>query len=449
MAIQRVKPLTIRDVERRWMMAYGTGDTALAAQEIITTSDQKRLWRGDGTLLSGGVDHDTVATVADLSTLYLLPSCTRGVWPGDTAWVTAAGCEYRCVSGANATAVWRAVGAGTGAAGTATFSGISGAPGDNAALVAAFAAANHGHAIAGVAGLQSALDGKQASISNSATLAKIGEADGAPTWNGSAWPGGEGSDIGDLLGFDWRVRVERSGGAMTTDSLTYAADLIAALRTAGLLPKIMRLDAWLGADLAAATTPLIDRLARGTALFGMLESHFSESSGMTFDATNYLSSRYYPSELGLGTNGGLGWWEGVATVSGNVEPIGSTDSGGANRFLLDLRSGTPGGFRWGSPGNVTQPGPGRAAAHYYGQRSSATSRVLYRDGASIATNTTSDAASGASAAPIALGARNYAGTYYPWTGRSKAAYLTRGTFTDAEVAAMHTALAAFVAATGR
>lgn len=114
MAIQRVKPLTIRDVERRWMLAHGTGDTALAAQEIVTTSDQRRLWRGDGTLLSGGVDHGTIAAVADLATLYLLPACTRGVWPGDTAFVTAAGCEYRCISGNNATAVWRAVAVGGG-----------------------------------------------------------------------------------------------------------------------------------------------------------------------------------------------------------------------------------------------------------------------------------------------------------------------------------------------
>jgi len=134
--IQRVKPLTVRDVERAWMVAHGTGDTALAAQEIVTTSNQKRLWRGDGTLLSGGVDHGTVATEAALATIYLLPSCTRGVWPGDTAFVSAAGCEYRCISGANATAVWRAVGAGVVAGTTATFAGLSGAPGDNAALAA-------------------------------------------------------------------------------------------------------------------------------------------------------------------------------------------------------------------------------------------------------------------------------------------------------------------------
>lgn len=111
--VQRVKPLTIRDVRRRWMMAYGTGDTALAAQEIVTTSDQRRLFRGDGTLLSGGVDHGSVATEAALATIYLLPSCTRGVWPNDTAFVAASGCEYRCISGSNATAVWRAVGGGS------------------------------------------------------------------------------------------------------------------------------------------------------------------------------------------------------------------------------------------------------------------------------------------------------------------------------------------------
>lgn len=179
------------------MVQHGTGEQAIGAQELVTTSDQHRLFRRD-TYLSP-IDHGSVDTVSALSTLYLLPSCTRGVWPADTCWVASQGCEYRCISGSNATAVWRAVGAGQGAAGTATWGGIVGdieAQTDIGAVLAGKADSTHGHEMSAVAGLAAALGGKWATPANAAVLADLGDSSGTLTYRGSAVTGGGAAYVG-------------------------------------------------------------------------------------------------------------------------------------------------------------------------------------------------------------------------------------------------------------
>ena len=87
-----------------------SGQVAILPHELIRTTDG-RVYHWTGTALeitSAPVHHGTVADVAALDGIHLLPSCTRGVHPGDTAYVTAAGCEYRVASGVNATATWSA-----------------------------------------------------------------------------------------------------------------------------------------------------------------------------------------------------------------------------------------------------------------------------------------------------------------------------------------------------
>lgn len=117
--VQRVKPLMLPEWQRQLALSTGSGLTAtdgttviLDAQELATTSDEARLWRGDGTYLSGTVDHGNVASATEMAAIYLQSSCTRGVHPGDTCWRSDLNVEHRCISGHNATAVWRAVGAG-------------------------------------------------------------------------------------------------------------------------------------------------------------------------------------------------------------------------------------------------------------------------------------------------------------------------------------------------
>ena len=87
-----------------------SGQVTIRPHELIRTTDGRVYhWTGAAMeITSAPVHHGTVADVAALDGIYLLPSCTRGVHPGDTAYVTASACEYRVTSGINATAVWSA-----------------------------------------------------------------------------------------------------------------------------------------------------------------------------------------------------------------------------------------------------------------------------------------------------------------------------------------------------
>lgn len=446
--IQRVKPLTIRDARRRWMMAYGTDEQSLAGQEIVTTSDQKRLWRGDGTMLSGGVDHGTVATEAALATIYLLPSCTRGVWPGDTAWVTSAGCEYRCISGSNAAATWR----------------------PSIELPSSMPPSAHGHSVGDVTGLGPLLAGKSTFIGDFAAITPLLEADapvGAvatisadslvllcvsyPSNTTDAWvswsstPAEEPAALTD----EWVARATAAGGTYTSAELGIYLNLLTSLQVGGVLAKMRRLDGWLGTNLAARITPLIDSLNRGVTNHGLVDADFSDSTGVTFAAdTGYLDTYTAPSLLGTGGCGGLGWWPSEAYSAGEEEPIGCANASD-HRYFLDLR-GSFVAFRWGSNTYAAQTSSQvRSGDDYYGQRSSASSRALYKNGGLLVENNQNDTTTIESSRSIVLGGADYNGRFYQWVGRCKVAYMTDGTLTPAEITSLHNALAAFVAATGR
>ncbi len=86
------------------------GQVTILPHELIRTTDG-RVYHWTGTALeivSAPVHHGTAADVSALDGIYLLPTCTRGVHTGDTAYVTASACEYRVTAGINATAVWAA-----------------------------------------------------------------------------------------------------------------------------------------------------------------------------------------------------------------------------------------------------------------------------------------------------------------------------------------------------
>lgn len=474
MSIARITPI-VGSLYALMRQALGLNvATPLGAQELSCTvaPDRRLVVLGHDPIAGFARDHGTVADDAAMLALHTLDSITlltepTFVAPGDSCLRTDdPGWRWHCIANhGKALSDWERRPLAGALAGLSTE--IAGAQPLDADLTAIAAQGVSAWGLtrmadSGATAAKNALSITRADITDASAAGrnllalepsstpKIAQLNPDGTWTPIDVPSGGGTSTVDPCVFDWQLRVERIGGIMTVQSVGLATVLITALRDSDVYPHMRLLYLGLGGNLVAGTTPLIDRLGRGSTLVGMSESHFSESTGITFDGTNYIRSGYYPSDLGSGGNGGMGWWEGAATESGNVEPMGCADDGnGSNRFVLDVRTGAAGGFRWGATGNVTQPGPGRAAAHYYGQRSSATSRVLYRDGVSIATNSTSDAASGASAQPIALGAGNYGGTYYPWTGRCKLAYLTDGTLSAEQVAALHTALADFVAAIGR
>lgn len=242
----------------------------------------------------------------------------------------------------------------------------------------------------------------------------------------------------------WARLVEVGGGGLTSASLDVASALHAALAAESFFSKIVYLLPLLGTGIAAARVPLIDTLGVGPAAnTGFLNADFGEATGLAnpAEAAKLFDTGIRPSQLGVARNGGIGWWENnYAAASAGVEPIGSYSPSGAERFVVDLRSSIE-SFRWGVAANGASRGVAASNGHYYGQRSGLTARDLFRNGALIGTSTVSDAAAEANPRTIYIMAVNAAATAY-WRGRCACAYLTNGTLTSSEIAALHTILSA-------
>lgn len=258
----------------------------------------------------------------------------------------------------------------------------------------------------------------------------------------------------------WVEGVQAAGGTFGTYSIARAARLLVQLHAASYYSKIVYFLPLLGGDLTAARMPLIDTLGTGIAgTAGFVEADFSEATGLQGDGTSkYLQTNILPSAIGTGSNGGLGYWENnVAFTGTSVAPIGAYPRVGPSyyEYNLQLRSASR-RFGWGATANVATTGTGAGVnAHYYGQRSASTSRELFQDGVSIATDTSSDSATG-----IGLITLRVMGAYDPgdggapngyfWGGRCACAYLTDGTLTSGEVAELHTLLDTYlITPTGR
>lgn len=252
----------------------------------------------------------------------------------------------------------------------------------------------------------------------------------------------------------WRDRAIAAGGTFTDDSITWADELIIALKATDYGGKVVWLLPLLGDNLATARVPLRDTLGVGIATnTAFVDADFSEATGLQGNgSTKYLDSLIVPASIGSGNNGGLGWWETNFTGAGNVEPMGSYKQNNAPdcRFVLDIRPAR-GAFFWGEPTTAIGDATAGSNAHYYGQRSSATDRRIYKDGVLKATATGSDLATGSSDNNILIcGADGGNVGITSWPGRCAVAYLTDGTLTDAEVTALHTLLDTYlITPTGR
>lgn len=243
-------------------------------------------------------------------------------------------------------------------------------------------------------------------------------------------------------------RVLAAGSTWNTAQLTLANDLVVALKALSSFTKIRYILPFIGPDLAAALVPLIDSAFLGLPTnANFVDADFSESTGLKGNGSNkILDLPLTPSQAP-----GVGFWENDFDLTGTgTEALGCYSNDATQRFVLDLRS-TRQFFSWGLPANIADYNPhSMTNGDWYGQRLSSTSRRFYLDGTFHASNTTADAASGSANRTMRLmGSDEAGGGLFYWKGRCAIAYFTDGTLSDAEVTALHTALASFISATGR
>lgn len=258
----------------------------------------------------------------------------------------------------------------------------------------------------------------------------------------------------------WENRINALGGSVTTQEKDWADALIVAINSASYGSKIVYLLPFIGASIAAHRVPLRDALNVGAAIStGFTDADCDTATGLdnSAEANKWLDSGIKASQLGSNSNGGLGWYERNWGNGVNVEPIGAygATSSPDERFVIDLRSNLQ-NFRWGTPsGSAAGSASSASNGHYYGQRSSATLRRLYKDGVNLGSDGTSSVTPTRAADGYILvhGCNSSISIGYipaPWKGRGACAYMTDGTLSDADAADFHSLLNTYlITPTGR
>lgn len=252
----------------------------------------------------------------------------------------------------------------------------------------------------------------------------------------------------------WYASALSDGGNPTPQMLQQASDLADAIDAWSGAADLRYFLPLIGDDIATALTPLYDRGLRGRPTNNnFVDADVSNSGGLVGDgSTKAITLPFKPSELGSSNSGGIGCWPltTATTAFGVVMGMGTNPGSGVQEYLIVV-NGTTQSFKWGTSANQASRSDSNRIADFYGQRSSATSRELFENGVSVATDTTSDSASAASTDDIrGMGSNNsvFASPTF-WDGACGLFYATNGTLTPTEISELHDILTAFMTATGR
>ncbi len=249
----------------------------------------------------------------------------------------------------------------------------------------------------------------------------------------------------------WQSTVASVGGTLAGDSLSIAQGLSNNLNIAPYSSKVVYLLPLLGSNIQAARVPLRDSVGIGPAAnSNFVDADFSQSTGLQGNGVNKLFDLILtPSQLGSSGNGAYGYWENNINFGGSASdcPMGCRDD--ANDSFKGYLGSTFCGMQWGDVAGFFTNAAGASNGHYYFQRSGATLREFYKNGASVASNTSNSPATGANVRPILLMAHSNTAPQY-WAGRCAVAYMTNGTLSSTEIASFHTLLGTYlITPTGR
>jgi hypothetical protein len=250
---------------------------------------------------------------------------------------------------------------------------------------------------------------------------------------------------------DWRTRIAAEGGTANATTLSALDTFARSIETAGLRSKIWRLNVFCGSNLDAALTPFYNSPTTGAAAEGFtidqnngpfVTADWSESGGLVNDGTKYLNTGLTPGEIGV--NDGMMAFDCVdssVTLGGFLDTWDAT--GRASLFAF---SGPSVGFRW--HGTQSASSATSTNGFFVGIRNATNYRELFKDGSSIATNT-----SGTTDAPlidsIYIMARNPPTGTGAITALTTKGYAVGNALTSGEVSAFYSAWTTLQASLGR
>lgn len=266
----------------------------------------------------------------------------------------------------------------------------------------------------------------------------------------------------------WRSAAIANGGTVSDTTFAAVSDFCRAIDVAGIRSKFYRLNLFAGTGLAAALTPLyLNNSRSGVALGNATDTNagnlfvsgdYAESTGLTAGSTKYLDTGLKPDDMPLSAVQAMHLSVSHGPVpSANLDPrpVGTASSVDRHFLTLSVRSAAAGSLlavlgKTTSLNSANLPSGAQVSASWVGSRTSATSLVIYKNGASDATLTTSITNIASYDKPFYVCRINNNGTVFgdghavPYRHYSIGAGLT-----GAEVTSYENALAAFRTALGR
>lgn len=267
----------------------------------------------------------------------------------------------------------------------------------------------------------------------------------------------------------WRSAVVANGGSVSATTLSAVSKFCAAIDTAGIRDRFVRVNLFAGTGLAAAMVPLFRGQSRTGTQFGnttdtnngpFVSGDYAETgaSGGLAAASNtskYLSTGLIPFNAGITEQNYHNSGYFPATLNTTGDWIGATGTGGGQRFSIFFPAFSTVGmyvrFGGGSNSGIENASLVARTGHLIGQRSSGIG-VGYRNGSNIsATSSTAGSQAFGTNEPPALNvfARNANGSPGAyWSGRA-CMYSVGLNFTDAQALAFYNAVQTFQTALGR
>lgn len=258
--------------------------------------------------------------------------------------------------------------------------------------------------------------------------------------------GSAGSD--DPAVSSWMARVGGNGGTVGSSTKSAVATLVTALKTAGVWPKIQRMNLFAGTGLAACAVPLINT-AGGTldTLTNFVESDYSESTGLTGDgSTKYLNTGMLASALTANSTHWSVYYK-RATAGNQQLHIGATESTNAFHGSAAASNGTILSDQYDASTSRLTNAVSAPYGFACGSRVASNDHKIYKGATQVATSSTG--VTGAlPARNIFVFARN-AGFPFEYSAGPLAMYSVGAGLTPTEVADFATAIQAFQSALGR
>lgn len=249
----------------------------------------------------------------------------------------------------------------------------------------------------------------------------------------------------------WATAVTAAGGTYSTPTLDAVSDFCVSAKANGYWSKINRINLICGNNLTAARVPL--KVGGGASIdtnVSFVSGDYSESTGLTGNgSTKHLRTGLTPNGTLTLNDTHLAVYNRAPNATGGQIGVGVDDGVSFFQIYSPLSTGTFFSDQYNSSGAAGRVS-GAITAPYrllVASRTASNSHVVYKDGASVASNATSGG--GLPNLAFYVFAANSNGTAGQFTAMPLAAYSIGAGLTAGEVASFSTDIQTFQTALGR